>query len=167
MLDLATNHASVFVTYSSGFVRLFEKLDPPPHRTEKTKLYLFTGKSGTGKSRLAFELAGGTEGFYKRPGKWWDGYSQQRVVVLDDYRGDLDYNELLLLADRYPHRVEVKNGSAIFNSQLIIITSTKTCRHWYPDENEFSELRRRTTYHTENFCLEDVKTELAMAAIEA
>jgi len=43
--------------------------------------------------------------------KWWDGYSGQRVVLLEDFRhADLaDY--LKIWTDRYPFTAEIKGGT--------------------------------------------------------
>ena len=43
------------------------------------------GPSGTGKSR--FVAACWPDAFWKAPeSKWWDGYSGQETVVLDDFK---------------------------------------------------------------------------------
>ena len=43
------------------------------------------GPSGTGKSR--FVAARWPDAFWKAPeSKWWDGYSGQETVVLDDFK---------------------------------------------------------------------------------
>ena len=60
------------------------------------------GPSGTGKSR--FVAACWPDAFWKAPeSKWWDGYSGQETVVLDDFK---DYAmplvELQRLLDWYP-----------------------------------------------------------------
>ena len=69
------------------------------------------GPSGTGKSR--FVAARWPDAFWKAPeSKWWDGYSGQETVVLDDFK---DYAmplvELQRLLDWYPLWVEVKGGA--------------------------------------------------------
>lgn len=99
---------------------------------KRTVIWLF-GAPGTGKTscaiRLAQQVLSGNY-FVHMPGslKWWDGYEHEDCAIIDDFRrdqvrecGGLVY--LLRLTDRYDVRVEVKCGSTIFTSKLIIITS--------------------------------------------
>lgn len=77
-------------------------------------------------------------------GKWWDGYDGQRVVVMDDFAGNIPFKELLKLADYYPHRVEVKGGVRTFSSKIIVITSNTRPEEWYDNaKNEMGALYRR------------------------
>ena len=125
-----------------------------------TKLIIFAGPTGVGKSVLAREIAG-EEGYYKSSGVWWQDYKQQQIVVVDMFDGkDVTYNELLKLADHMPYRVEVKFGSAIFNSAFTIITSNECPADWYEDRESFAELESRTVYTTSNFEIDRVRFEL-------
>lgn len=96
----------------------------PPRQEEPYVMY-FYGKGGTGKSRLARELSSLCESFYWKPaGKWWDGYSQQSCVIIDDLcLGDVEENQWKRTLDRYPYMVEIKGGYIHLNSPYIIITS--------------------------------------------
>lgn len=115
---------------------------------------VFFGLPGTGKSyaseRLAREL-GGTGGFYFKPvGKWWDGYAGQRVVWMDDFRGNsMSLTDFKRSADRYPCRVEIKGGSAMLLSTVTIITTNIEPINWWngPDITamERSAVTRRIT----------------------
>lgn len=78
--------------------------------------------------------------------KWWDGYSNQYVVIIDDYRCDLcPFSYLLKLLDRYPFMVEVKGGTVQFVSFYIIITAPIGPREmWVTRSNEdLNQLIRR------------------------
>ena len=64
--------------------------------------YVYWGATGTGKSRRAWEEAG-LDAYPKDPRtKWWDGYTGQRNVVVDEFRGTIDVAHLLRWLDRYP-----------------------------------------------------------------
>ena len=67
-------------------------------------------KTGTGKSRWAFEMAKTCESYYyKTKGKWWDLYENEKCVIWDDFRGsDYEFNELLKLCDRYPYKIHMQ-----------------------------------------------------------
>ena len=40
--------------------------------------------------------------YYKPRGEWWDGYEQDKLVVMDDFYGWIKYDELLEITDHYP-----------------------------------------------------------------
>lgn len=86
----------------------------------------FCGKTSTGKSLLAHMFPGtiytkqtDTHGL-----KWWDGYDQQDVIILDQFSGELKINELLQLTQKQPFLVKAKcSPPKLFNSKFIIITT--------------------------------------------
>lgn len=55
--------------------------------------------------------------------KWMDGYTGQRVWVLDDFTGQTPINLLLERLDRYQPHAEVKGGSVVLNLDKIYIIS--------------------------------------------
>lgn len=110
-------------------------------------VHWYYGPTGTGKSKLAFELAGEDYWVSGKDGKWYDGYWGQKVAIFDDFRGDFcPLHTLLRLTDRYPYRVEVKGGSIWFNPKTIIITSTYSPYECYSQVPEsIQQLMRRIT----------------------
>lgn len=100
------------------------------------------GESGSGKSRYAWDNYG--EDLYSKPrGEWWDGYTGQLTILLDDYYGYLPYCELLRVLDRYPYQVPVKGGFVQAQWTRVIITSNKPPRMWYSSRTEITALKRR------------------------
>lgn len=83
-----------------------------------------TGEPRTGKSTAA--RSENPEAYLKKATKWWDGYEDQEVVLLEDIDTTHEWlaYELNQWADRYPFPAEVK-GSSIGNirPQKIVITS--------------------------------------------
>jgi len=99
-------------------------------RTEPTEVIVVVGPTGTGKSKYAMEFS---NSYWKQKSIWWDGYSGQETVVLDEFYGWLPYDTLLRLCDRYPLLVETKGGQTQFTSKRIIITSNTCPSKWYKD----------------------------------
>ncbi|EJW71362.1 hypothetical protein WUBG_17731 [Wuchereria bancrofti] len=73
-----------------------------------TDLYLIIGEPGIGKTTFATKLS--KNYFIKTANteKWWDGYEQQELVILDDFYGWMQPAEIFNLADSKPHLVQIK-----------------------------------------------------------
>jgi len=98
--------------------------------------FVFWGRTGTGKSRRAWNEAG-LDAYCKDPRtKFWDGYQVEKNVVIDEFRGGIDVAHLLRWLDRYPVRVEIKGSSRPLVATTIWITSNISPRQWYPDIDE-------------------------------
>lgn len=109
------------------------------------EIVVYWGKTGTGKSHRAWEEAG-MDAYPKTPTtKFWDGYSGQEHVVIDEFRGQVDISHVLRWFDKYPTIVEVKGSSCVFRAKKIWITSNLDPREWYPnlDEETKKALLRR------------------------
>ncbi|KAM3726651.1 Replication-associated protein [Dirofilaria immitis] len=89
------------------------------------------GDPGIGKTSFATKIS---KSFFTKTAnteKWWDGYENQEVVILDDFYGWLSSAELFNLADSKPYYVQIKGGFIKFNSKVIVITSNKIPEHWW------------------------------------
>ena len=108
-------------------------------RTWKTKVYLASGSPGSGKTLFATRLVKtlGLPSYYKDTSKWWPGYCQQPVVVLDEYNDWFEWGELLMLMSQLPHTVSVKHGEAVYNARHLIITTSRHPETWYDGQRGF------------------------------
>lgn len=138
-------------TSSYQAVRMAEKLltYTVVRRTGPPTVLWLNGKTGSGKTRCAWELSTPEETWAWNNTKWFDGYDGHKTVILDDYRGDeLPFPMVLRITDRYPHRVEVKGGFRPWNPELIIFTSPNGPRDCHRKEfgEELEQLIRRITF---------------------
>jgi len=128
---VAEEHPTILCKYSRGIQTL--ALFCAPRRIEPPTVSLYYGKTGTGKTRYAFDHH--PELYRKPPGTtWFDGYDCEDVLLLDDFCGAsskirLDY--LLQLLDRYPIQLEVKGGHTQLVATTIIVTSNIHPGTWY------------------------------------
>lgn len=119
-----------------------DNLNPAEIPTTAT---VYWGPTGVGKSRRAWHEAG-IQAYPKDPRtKWWDGYRNQKNIVIDEFRGDIDISHILRWLDRYPCIIEQKGTATVKSFDSIWITSNIHPNDWYPtlDEQTKEALFRR------------------------
>lgn len=137
--DVITGHPQEFIRYHRGIEKLFHAIAPKQRRSWNTQVTVFYGESGAGKSRACAELA--PEAYYKTHGEWWDNYTGQEAVILDDFYGWLRLDEFLRVGDRYPLQVPVKGGFVEFIAKRLLITSNKEPLEWYSKDKLSGHLK--------------------------
>lgn len=118
------------VRYGRGI--LFARQILSKKRDFMTEVHIIWGETDSGKSsRLPVKDA-----YWKDPcDQWWDGYDNEKYVVLDDWKEKtFDREYMLRLCDRYPMSVRIKGGSVNFNSEKIYITSNTDPSKWYGED---------------------------------
>lgn len=96
------------------------------HRTWMTKGIWYYGETGSGKSHRAFEnYDNKTHYVLPNDNGWWDGYTGQEIVIINDFRGEIKYNELLQMVDKWPFSVKRRGREPLpFLAKTVIITSS-------------------------------------------
>lgn len=120
-LDLFTEKFATTVRYYKAF-REYRGLRAPKS-IRSVAVFALVGEPGTGKSRLVFEREPDLWINSCPTLKWFDGYSGETAVLLDDYRGGADDSTLLRLLDIYPLKVAIKGGFVPWTPARIYITS--------------------------------------------
>lgn len=97
-------------------------------RTKMTKGIWYWGKTGTGKSHKAYNETNyhpDTHYRYPNDNGWWDNYKQQDTVIFNEFRGNIPYEEMLEIVDKWPHEVKRRGRPPLpFTSSLVIVTSS-------------------------------------------
>lgn len=146
--DLSNCPSDIYVRYYNQLSRIGADHTQPVSMVRTCSV--FWGRTGTGKSRTAWERAG-LQAYSKDPRtKFWCGYQGQKIIVIDEFRGGIDIAHLLRWLDRYPVRVERKGGSYPLMAEQYFITSNLHPNDWYPDldtETKNALLRRIEITH--------------------
>lgn len=132
LLSVCEQFPSQYIRYSTGIQKMANLLQKPKMRNMTVRLLI--GPTGTGKTWSAIHSCPALEDVYiKDPAtKWWDGYENQKVVIIDDFLGTMDYSYLLRLLDTYPIRVETKGSHTSLSCETLWITSNQLPTAWYP-----------------------------------
>jgi len=101
------------------------------------------GPAGTGKSSKAYSENPGS--YLKGLNKWWDGYTGQDTVIIDDmdpYHKSLA-QEFKQWAHHHPFPAETKGGSLCIRPKKLIVTSNYTIDEVWEDETTRAAMHRR------------------------
>lgn len=147
--DAWNSHFSTMLKYDKALARYIES--KPVEKREKSVSILF-GPSGNGKTHFARNW-GSPEEFYAfmcLDGKTWaDGLSRDhKVVLLDEFYGNVKWSVFLQMIDSFPCTLEVKGGTVSFNPEKMFLTSNADPRNWYRYSNKmlWSALYRRVEH---------------------
>ena len=122
-------HPTTYVQYSRGLEKLDHRYQTKRLKTKHRNVEVIVcwGDPGSGKSywgqnylpESTFSLPVANKGGVT----WFDGYEGEKVLLMEDFTGKVDYRNLLQYLDNYPLQVQVKGGYVWAQWEVVIITS--------------------------------------------
>lgn len=123
--DITLEEPFIFHQYGRTLMQLETIILRQKFRTEMTTCDWLWGPTGVGKSHSAFTGYNPKTHYVWAHEKWWDGYKGQEVVIINEFRGTIEYDRLLDMIDKWPMTVPVRNREPVpFLAKHIIITSS-------------------------------------------
>ncbi|MBE6720233.1 MAG: replication protein [Ruminococcaceae bacterium] len=130
-----------------------EVFDREKFKNEKRdiKVYYIWGKSGVGKTRYVMDKYGYSNVYrvtdYKHP---FDDYQGQKVIMFEEFRGQIDIENMLNYLDIYPLSLPCRyaNKIAMYDTVYITTNIPITEQYQYTQQHEFetyNALLRRIT----------------------
>lgn len=175
---LVEDHFAVMLKYAGNVRQLASHFIPD--RTERTRLHIFYGPPNSGKTYAAMRFhPDPPDDVYtldgpplphvfklgvSRSDPWFDGYDplKHKVVVFDEYQGQIPHERFLQLADEYATTVEIKGGTLKFRPTDIILTMNNPPyllykKTWAKSRDSYNAFWRRVTTLTKMITRDDWK----------
>lgn len=149
--QVAMEHPAQFVKYNKGFRDLRSLVLQPRNLQAMPEVIVLWGPTGVGKTRDAYIKYWPDEPHYVwKPsnGNWWDGYDGEKKIIIDEFRGQMTWSDILGLLDRNEYRAPYKGGFVNIQADKFVITSPFPPDRWYKDDDRydrFKQLERRIT----------------------
>jgi len=136
----------MYIQYVRNFKQIHVdfKMNKELNTLDVIENHWFWGASGTGKSREARSRF--PEAYYKMKNKWWDNYTHEEVVIIDDIDPSHETKFGAMLkewADHYPFRAEVKGSSIMIRPKILVVTSQYEIHSIFRDPETVAALKRR------------------------
>lgn len=148
MYSVAKDYFGDFIRYHSGFYKYAELVAKEKSKKfRKVEVIFLSGKTGTGKTRKAME-----EATFKITGdqlNWWDGYENDKCILIDEYSNQIPITKLLNLLDGYQLRLPIKGSHTYANWNKVYVTTNLTKDELHPfakSEHQKALIRRIKTF---------------------
>lgn len=139
---IADRYPGIYLRYLSTFKSLRASV---PRILDELLNEWWVGPTGTGKSRTLWEVY--PDHYGKPLNKWWDGYSGEDVVAMEELNPESSKylaHHLKIWADRYPFTAEIKGGTLKkIRPGRIIVLSNYTIEECFPMTQDQDPIKRR------------------------
>ncbi len=130
IVKIAKKHKGTYMRYFKAVQHVIQLFGRPGLRHD-LRVSLFLGIPDSGKTWAAHAE---DPDLYAVPlGKalWFDNYTGQKTILIDDFCGEMPLVDLLRLLDIYPVLLPVKGSFVWLRATRVIITSNTPLEEWY------------------------------------
>jgi len=127
-----------YMKYTKAVAQCYANINASrANKWKKVSVTVVQGEAGVNKNRGVYAKYG-PENVYtlEEPtgdNLWFDGYVNQKVLLIDEFYGGIKYSKMLKLLDGYCMRLDVKGAFVYSNWDHVYITSNRHPDTWYPN----------------------------------
>lgn len=125
----------VVLKYGSNCFKVLALTQAP--RRDELLVITMIGSTGIGKSWSVYDIfptASIAKCLFGNSGCWFDGYTDQDILLFEEFKGQIPLQKMLTMLDPYPLKLEVKGGATNAFFKVAIILSNSPPSEWYPDD---------------------------------
>lgn len=153
LAEVAETNPEEYIKFHAGIGRAKFLIDEQKASViRNVRVEVYWGDTGTGKTWKAYhQNPADTYKWTPSMPMWFDGYTGQGTLLMDEFANQIPITKLLNLLDIYPLRLDIKNSFTWARWHTVYITSNLDPREqWYPEVKEkfpvhFQALERRLT----------------------
>lgn len=140
-----------------GYIRkmYFDKRKKETPIKRSVEVVIHTGVAGSGKSNVMTLIDENTIFIATDySAALFDNFCGEEVLFLDEFRGQIPYNQLLIMLDGYKVPIHARYANVLSVWNTVHITSVIPVEEWYNLENirdTFEQLKRRIAYITYHY----------------
>lgn len=133
--EIREQFPDTYCAYRNGLKDIYSDIEQDRSIKWRTlDIEVLYGPTGTGKTRTAME-SDDQKNIYKINGddidSWWDGYTGQKTIIIDEYDSQIKLTKLLGLLDGYQRRLPIKGGFTWAQYTKVFITSNISPLEWH------------------------------------
>lgn len=127
--------------YTGAVNAACQELAPKSPAWRTVTVYYIWGTAGVGKTRHCHDI---DPDLYKVVcnGKWWDGYTNQKSILFDDYDSAIPFADFLTYLDGYAIQLPIKYGFTYAHWTNVFITANNPPEFLYKNFNVISPEQR-------------------------
>lgn len=114
-----------------------------PRELRNVEVHVHWGASGVGKSMQGFKQGAIKMRYRPKSDFFLGNYNGEDIIQIDEFKGQMDFEDFLDLTDIYPYDMNIKGSSVPLLAKKIILTSNKDPAKWYNDPD--GAFKRRIT----------------------
>jgi len=142
----AAEDPMLFHVYGRTIDRMIDERNAQRWRSGQQEVYWLWGPTGCGKTRYVYEKHG-RDNVYQWKNTSFENYDFQDIVLLDDFRGEMNIGKFLRLTDPYGiFEIDYKhrNPRRLINSKMYITSDRPPSAIW-KDDGILEQIHRRIT----------------------
>lgn len=139
--EIVEEYPVAYIQYTKGMeAYFFQHSKKQSKKWREVRVEVYWGATGIGKTRKAITLYPDCYILNNSNGNqvWFNGYSNEKVLVIDEFYGWIQYSTLLRMLDGYQFRGDSKFGFKYGYWDKVIITTNRDPDLWY--KNKFNHI---------------------------
>jgi len=144
--QVAEQYPQIWISHYRTLEYIMRRHQPNPDALNDVCGWWIHGPANGGKSHAAKDIVDPLQVYNKDTTKWWDGYTNEEHVVIDDFEPENAKplkRYIKIWADKWAFPAENKNGSAKIRPKRLVVTSNFTIEECFHGCSDIDAIKRR------------------------